>query len=312
MDKKKVIISAPYMHREKEKVVRMLDGLPLDVYWVPVVERLEENDLLEIIDGYEGIICGDDRITPKVIDKASALKTIIKWGTGIDSIDKKYAESKGVSVYRTADAFTEPVSDTTLAMMLAHVRSLFQNDLIVKNMKWDKPQGYTLAEKKIGIIGFGKIGQAVAKRLVPFGCEVLVNDLVEIDPIILEKLHVKQVEKNEIYSFCDIITTHCDLNETSFHLLNNESFKKMKKYPFIINTARGPIINEEDLIDAIENKIVSGAGLDVFEHEPLDNTSPLRSFDCVIASCHNSNSSPLKWDYVHKNSIDMLLEGLNG
>lgn len=308
----KILISAPYMHAEKEKVMEMLKDFPFfDADFIPVEERLGEKDLLPIISKYDGILCGDDRITDKVIDAAVNLKVIVKWGTGIDSIDKKYAESKGVKVFRTPGAFTEPVSDTTLAMMLSEVRGLVRNDKIVRSGRWEKPQGYMLREKTIGIIGFGDIGQAVAKKLIPFGPKVLVNDIRQIDDKILKSLNVTHVSKDEIYKTCDIISLHCDLNSTSKYILNKESFSKMKRKPFIINNARGPLIKESDLIEALREEFVSGAGLDVYENEPLPEDSPLRSIDNVILSCHNSNSSPVCWDAVHQNSLKMMSEGLN-
>ena len=298
------------MHKEKEKVSKMLSEYDLDVDWVPVEERLEEPQLLEIIDKYNGIICGDDRITKAVIEKAENLKTIVKWGTGIDSIESEYAISKGIPVHRTPNAFTEPVADTTLAMMLSHVRTLFKNDNVIKTGGWEKPQGYTLAEKTVGLIGFGDIGRGVAKRLKGFGCKVLVNDLKEIPDNIQSELNVKSVSKEEIYSECDIISLHCDLNETSEFLINKDSLNHMKRTPFLINTARGPLVKEQDLIDALEKGQICGAGLDVFENEPLPAESPLRKMEQVVASCHNSNSSPLKWDAVHKNSIKNLVNEL--
>ncbi|MBT4207189.1 phosphoglycerate dehydrogenase [Candidatus Woesearchaeota archaeon] len=309
--KHKILISAPYMHAEKEKIEKMLESYSFDVDWAPVEERLEESNLLPIISKYEGILCGDDRITDKVIDAATELKAIVKWGTGIDSIDKGYAESKGIKVFRTPGAFSEPVSDTTLALMLSEVRGLSKNDSIVKSGRWEKPQGYMLREKTVGIIGFGDVGQAVAKKLIPFGVRVLVNDVRKFDEETLRSFNVSQVSKDEIYKTCDIISIHCDLNPTSKYVLNTDSFSKMEKQPYIINTARGPLIKEGDLVVALNKGLVSGVGIDVFEHEPLPKDSPLRSLDTVVASCHNSNSSPLCWDAVHKNSLKMMSEGLN-
>lgn len=308
--KKKILISAPYMHKEKEKILKMLDGFSFNADWISVEERLEEEDLLPIIGNYNGILCGDDRITAKVIDRGLNLKAIVKWGTGIDSINKEYAESKGIQVLRTPNAFTEPVSDTTLGLMLNEVRGIMRNDAVVKSGKWDKPQGYMLREKIIGIIGFGDIGQAVARKLAPFGPMVMANDIKEIDDDILELRNVTRASKEDIYEMCDIITLHTDLNPTSEHMLNTESFSKMKKTPYIINTARGPLINETDLISALNQGLISGVGIDVFEHEPLAVDNPLRTLQLVTASCHNTNSSPLCWDNVHKNSLIMMERAL--
>lgn len=308
---KKILISAPYMHREKEKVTEMLKEYDFDVTWASVEERLEEVDLLPIIETYDGILCGDDRITKKVIDAALHLKVIVKWGTGIDSIDKEYAESKGIKVCRTPNAFTEPVSDTTLGLILNEVRGIVRNDRVVKSGGWDKPQGYMVREKIVGIIGFGDIGQAVAKKLIPFGPKVLVNDIHEPPIELLKSLNVTHVSKDEIYVTCDIITLHTDLNPTSKYLLDMDTFLKMKKKPYIINTARGPLIKESDLILALQSDVIAGVGIDVFEHEPLPLDNPLRSMDTVTGSCHNTNSSPSCWDTIHINSLKMMAEALH-
>jgi len=299
------------MHKEKEKVMGYFKNFPAEIVWADVCERLEESDLLSIITPFDGIICGDDRFTPKVFDQAKNLKVIVKWGTGIDSIDQDYAKKSGVKLYRTPNAFTDPVADSTLAFMLGFSRNLFPNDELMKNGNWDKPQGFALFEKTVGIIGYGRIGQAVAARLRPFGSTVLAYD---IDPDKSKSEYSRQgatiASLSEIVEYSDMITLHCDLNQTSHHLLNTALFNKMKKMPIIINTARGPIINESDLILALQEGKVSGAGLDVFEHEPLPTDSPLRQMKNVLLSSHNTNSSPYSWDFVHRNSIKMLKDGL--
>ncbi len=308
--KYKVLISAPYMHKEKEKIEKLFMPFPLDISWVDVKERLEEQELLRIISPYQGIICGDDRITEKVISAAIKLKVIVKWGTGIDSIDINAAEKAGVEVFRTTNAFTQPVSDTVIAYMLAFCRGVMTNDKILKDGGWDKPQGFSLSEKCIGIIGFGNIGQAVARKLRPFQCRVLVNDIIDIDSGIASDLGVEIIDKEGLYKKSDIITLHCDLNETSKHMLCEKTFSKMARKPFIINTSRGPVINERDLVKALQNNSIAGAGLDVFEEEPLPLNSPLRKMGNVILASHNSNSSPKCWDKVHQNSVSMLIKGL--
>lgn len=303
---KKILISAPYMLRERQKVEPILKQYSMDVVWADVKERLEEKELLEHLQGIEGIICGDDRFSEKVYAGAKNLKVVVKWGTGIDSIRIKDAEKYQIKVFRTPDAFTDPVADTTLGYMLAHVRGIFRNDSILKNGGWDKPQGYALFEKKVGIIGFGAIGNAVAKRLQAFGCKTLAYDVRNVKP----SYGVTLASFEELIQTVDIITLHCDLNSTSCHLLNAAAFGMMKQKPFIINTARGPIVEEPALVAALQKGIVSGAALDVFEEEPLPLDSPLRRMDKVLLASHNSNSSPYCWDRVHQQSVKMLAEGL--
>ena len=301
----KVIISAPYMQKEIDRFIEELKNKNIDIFIPEVKERLEEYDLLKIIENAHGIICGDDRITEKVIDKAKKLKVIVKWGTGIDSINKEYAESKGIKVFNTPNAFTEPVSDTVIGFMLCFARNIISSDKMMKQGKWEKIRGFTLQEKTLGIIGVGNIGRRVAEKAKVFGMKIIGNDIKKI-----EDPPCKMVSLNELLKQADFVSINCDLNETSYHLISIEKLKLMKKDAIIINTARGPIIKEEDLILALKNKILAGAALDVFEYEPLPEDSPLRRMDNVILSPHNSNSSKLFWDKVHRNSLNMLYRGL--
>jgi len=299
------------MIREREKVHSLFEGKDIIVDWAQVEERLEEDDLLKIVKEYHGIICGDDKITKRVLKCAENLQVIVKWGTGIDSIDSTEAKNHRIPVRRTLDAFTEPVADSTLSAILSFARSILINDRLMKNGLWEKPRGLSLSEVVIGIIGLGNTGTAVAKRLHAFGSRVLANDIVKKNTDLIKKLNIEMVTKEEIYQMADFICIHCDLNDTSFHLFNENVFSKMKKKSVIINMARGPIIKEIALIDALISQKISGAALDVFEEEPLPINSPLRKMDNVLLSAHNSNSSPYYWQRVHNNSVRMLLEGLD-
>lgn len=306
----RVLISAPYMVRERNKVEPLLSHYPVEVIWADVAERLEEHDLIRYLNDVQGIICGDDRFSGRVYDHAKSLKVVVKWGTGIDSICKEEAEKRQIQVFRTADAFTEPVADSTLGYILAYCRNLIGNDRILKSGGWHKPQGYAMREMTVGIIGLGTIGIAVAKRLHSFGARLLAYDTADISSELIRSYGIEMVSKEYLLQHSHVITLHCDLNPSSHHCLNSHAFKAMRLRPFIINTARGPLIDEPALVEALKQGIVSGAGLDVFDHEPLPLDSPLRSMENVLLAAHNSNSSPSCWDYVHRNSVNMLVEAL--
>jgi len=299
---KKVLISAPYMISDFNKIKYNFDEY--DVVIPQVNEKLTEMELLNYVEDIEGVICGDDEFTKKVIDKSKKLKVIVKWGTGIDSINKEYAESKGIKVMNTPGAFTNPVSETTIGLILSFTRVINENNILMKNNVWLKPKGCTLSELTIGIIGFGRIGNKVAEYLKHFDAKIIYYDIDKKNNNI-----AIYTELNNLLEKSDIITLHCDLNPTSKHILNEISFNKMKKSPYIINTARGGLINQEDLIDALDKCQVSGAGLDVFENEP-DIDCKLLNMDNVIMLSHNSNNSPKFWNNVHDNSIKMLKENI--
>lgn len=304
-----VLVSAPYMRRDWEELKGWFADAGLTTVLPPVDERLEEEALLEIIGDVDGVICGDDRFTPRVIDAARNLKVIVKWGTGIDSIDKAYAATKGIPVHNTPGAFTEPVSDSAVAYMLNFCRKTDVSDRILKAGGWEKPLGFTLGELTVGLIGVGAIGSRVAQKIAPFGSRILGNDIRPLDPATLSGVTLTDLPT--LLAESDIVSLHCDLNPTSFRIINANSLALTKPGAYLINTARGPLVEEAALIDALRSCHLSGAGLDVFEHEPLDLTSPLRSMPNASLAAHASNASRFYWRKVHENSFKMLLEGLS-
>ncbi len=211
----------------------------------------------------------------------------------------------------TPGAFTEPVSDTVIGLMLAFSRRLLDSDRLMKQRGWDKPPGRTLGECSLGIIGVGSVGRAVARKAKGFGMKIYGNDIIKISEDVIESLDIKMLDLKELLLRSDFVSLNCDLNPTSFHLMGMDEFKCMQQNAYQINTARGGIVNESDLITALEDSEIEGAGLDVFEEEPLAKLSPLRNMQNVILSSHNSNSSPLYWEKVHKRSIKLLKEHLD-
>lgn len=308
--KKKIVITAPYLQLEWEKYKHHLSGYEITI--PPVVERFEENDMIRILgNDVEGIICGDDRITDKVIDNAGKLKVIVKWGTGIDSINKKYAESKGVKVLNTPDAFITPVSESTIGLMLSIVRRIDENNREMHQGKWVKIPATTLNELMIGIIGYGRIGSVVAEKLSVFTNNIVWHDIKTDDQLNpAGKFFGKRNSLPELLKKADIISIHCDLNPTSLHLISEEKIALMKDGVILINTARGPVLNEPDIEKFLKNGKISYVGLDVFETEPLPADSYFRKSDKCILLSHNTNSSPSHWERVHLNSIKILKESL--
>ena len=308
--KYKVIVSAPYMQPIVDRFIPTFKDHGCEVVIPTVNERLSESELLKIIGDADGIICGDDRITRKVLFAAKKLKVISKWGTGIDSIDRDAAAEMGVLVCNTPNAFTLPVSDSVFAMMLSFARRIPWQDRQMKAGEWLKQPGMSLSESTLGIIGVGNIGKAVARRAAAFGMTILGNDPKEMPEEFVRETNIRMVEKDELLRLSDFVTLNCDLNATSIHLMSDKQFSMMKPSAVVINSARGPIIDEPALVRALKAKRIAGAALDVFEVEPLPKDSPLLKMDNVLLSAHNTNSSPAAWERVHQNTLKNLFEGL--
>ncbi len=306
-----ILFSAPYMIPSLERFRPILENYGLELLVAPVQERLNENDLLALAGQFDGVICGDDRFTEKVLKACSPrLKVISKWGTGIDSIDKEAAARLGIQVLRTPNAFTLPVADSVLGYMLAFVRRQPWMDRAMKNGQWEKIPGRTLAECTLGVVGVGTIGKAVIRRARAFGMKILGNDIVEIDHVFLYENGVEMTTLDDLLGRADFVSLNPDLNPSSFHLMNEKTLAKMKPGGVLINTSRGPVIDEAALVKALQDSIIAGAALDVFENEPLPAHSPLLQLENVMLAPHNANSSPLAWERVHWNTIRNLVEAL--
>jgi D-3-phosphoglycerate dehydrogenase / 2-oxoglutarate reductase len=306
-----VLLSAPYMLPFLERFKPVLERHGLEVIVPQVHERLEEAELMPYAGQIDGAICGDDRYTARVLEACQPrLKVISKWGTGVDSIDQAACDRLGVRLCRTPNAFTMPVADSVMGYILAFARRLPWMDQAMKSGEWHKIPGRALHECTLGIIGVGTIGKTLARRARAFGMPLLGNDIIEIDHVFIAETGIQMTSLNALLERSDFVSVNCTLNPTSHHLVDATALSRMHPQAILINTARGPIVDEAALIAALEAGTIAGAALDVFEVEPLPPDSPLKKMDNVLLAPHNSNSSPAAWERVHWNTIRNLLDGL--
>lgn len=306
----RVLVSAPYFIPVIEEYRQRLEKKDIELIPAEVNERLSEAELIEVIGDIDGIICGDDCITKRVLDAAPRLKVISKWGTGIDSIDAEETQRRGIPVYRTPNAFSEPVADTVLGYILAFARKLSLMDQDIRNGRWEKLPLVSLSECTLGVIGVGDCGKAVVRRARAFGMHILGNDIVEMPKDFISETGIEMVSLGELLASADFISLNPDLNPTSHHLIGKPQLDAMKPGAYLINTSRGPVVDEPALSSALQAGKIAGAALDVFEEEPLPAISPLRKLaNCMLAP-HNANSSPRAWKRVHENTVRNLLKGL--
>lgn len=233
--------------------------------------NLSKNDLMSIINNYYYIIIrGRTKITKEILKNAENLKAIIRFGVGLDNVDIDYAKSKGILVFNTPEAFTEPVAELTLCLILGVLRGCGEAHLLTKKGVWrkDKFYGYELMGKTVSIIGFGRIGRRLSELLQPFCVTIKAYDILGVPEQYKKRGIIECKSLVDAVMDADIITIHVPLTKDTFHMINANLFKKMTKKPFIINTARGEIINTKDLIWALREGLIKGVALDVYETEP--------------------------------------------
>ena len=229
--------------------------------------RLTDDALIDFFMDAEAIIVGLEKINSSILDKLPNLKFISKYGVGLDNIDLNACKERGIQIGWTGGVNKRSVAEMTLGFMLALIRNLYLTSNQLKNQVWNKHGGFQLSGKTIGIIGLGNIGKDLVSILKPFGCKILANDIIDISDFASEN-DITILNKTDLIKNSDIISIHTPLNEKTLDLFTINEFRIMKKNSFIINTARGGIINEVDLKSALNDKLILGAAIDVYNIEP--------------------------------------------
>lgn len=308
--KMRILVTAPYFVPVVGRYRQRLEAANCELVVLQVAERASEEELLEVIEDIDGVIAGDDAFTERVLASGRRLKVLAKWGTGIDSFDQEACHRRGIAIRNTPDAFSVPVADTVLGYALAFTRNISNMDRAMKKGQWQKIQGVALQDCTFGIIGVGNCGQQVARRVACFGARLLGNDIKEIPEDVVRETGLSPVELETLLAESDLVSLNCDLNPTSHHLINAVTLSLMKPSAFLINTSRGPVVDEPALVAALQAGKLGGAGLDVFEVEPLPGNSPLLQMDNVYLAPHNANSSSTAWVKVHERTVANVIEAL--
>jgi len=276
----------------KEEMNFLIDSLPeYDIEINESEEPLERSILLKKIKDVEGILSTlRHKFDEEILSNAKNLKVISNYAVGYNNIDINYAKKKGIIVTNTPDVLTNATANTTIALILNVTRRFVESDKFLRDGKWKgwKPDfmlGVDLEGKTLGIIGMGRIGISVAKLAKCFGMNIIYHSRMRKEKIETE-LNASYCTLNGLLKSSDIISLHVPLTSETFELISLKEFKLMKRTAFIINTSRGPVINEKDLIQALEQKIIAGAGLDVFTIEPIEKDNKLINFDNVVLYPH--------------------------
>ena len=262
----KIIATSPSFSKNKilqDEIYKYFPNVKLNLEG----KRFNQEELIEYIKDADGIIVGLEPINGEVLDSCPKLKMISKYGVGLNNIDLEECKKRDIRIGWTGGVNKLSVAEMALGFMMMLSRNLFVTTNELKSGTWNKSGGFQLSGKTIGIIGVGYIGKEVVRLLKPFRCNILVNDIINQDEYYIEH-NLKEVSKEEIYKTCDIVTIHTPHNDVTNNMVDIEVLKTMKTTAYILNTARGGIINEQDLKYALQNNIIAGAGIDAYVEEP--------------------------------------------
>lgn len=306
---KAVITDYQYENIDQEKKIFKDAGIELKEY-----QCKSPNELIGLIDDADAVITQYSDINAEVIEHLQHCKIIIKYGIGVNNIDVKAAAKKEIYVCNVPDYGVDEVSNHAITMILALSKKLPTITRALREGDW----GYSsivplfrFSEAVIGLVGFGRIPQLVAKKLSGFGVKILAYDPY-INQELAKEMGVIPVDFETLCKESDYISLHCPLTEETKHLFCLETFRKMKDTAVVVNTARGAIIKEEDLITALNEGLIAGAGLDVFENEPVLSDNPLLHMENVIATPHCAWYSLRAIDNVQRKAAEEVANVLLG
>lgn len=259
-----------------------------DLSYNPKDRQLNRQDIIKGVRGKDGLISMlSDPIDKTVINSCPSLKIIANYAVGYNNIDLGAATARKVFVTNTPGVLSESTADLVWALILAVGRRLIEGDRLVRSGRWNgwaptQLLGSDIYGKTLGIVGMGRIGKAVAKRARGFSMQVLYYNRTRLDPIIERELDAHSVSFEYLLANSDFLTLHVPLNTQTRHLIGKQELLRMKPNSYLINTSRGPVVNEMTLIEVLQKGRLAGAGLDVFEHEPRITTKLLRLKNVVV------------------------------
>jgi len=270
--------------------------------------------ILDNVSNVDGILCTlNTKIDKEVISAAKNLKVISTYSVGFDHIDVKEAKSRGIRLGYTPEVLTETTADLIFGLILAVARRIVEGDKLIREGKWMIPWqpdfllGYDVYGKTLGIIGMGRIGKAVYRRAKGFNMRVIYTSRTKKDDIDAEFVSFEELLKQS-----DFVVITVDLNESTYHMINESTLRLMKKTAFLINASRGKVIDEKALVKALEEKWIAGAALDVFEEEPINKDHPLLKFSNVVLTPHIGSATFETRHKMAEIAVENLFRGLRG
>jgi len=314
MQKKRVFLTRT-LHDFALKELKKKYQIEIHTGKIPIPKNILKNKIKTI----DGLICFPyDKIDDKIIDLSTNLKVISTFSVGFDHIDINHAKKKKIRVGYTPKVLTDATADLAFALMIDLVRRVSEGDRIIRNGKWRQIYGahdyvgMDLQGKTLGILGMGRIGSTLAKRAKAFDMKIIYHNRSHVSKSREKSLGVKYASLDKLITQSDVISIHVPHTPKTDQMFNSKIFKKMKNSSFLINTARGKIVNEKDLGIALKKKIIAGAGLDVFESEPIGNNHPFTKISNIVLAPHIGSSSRETREEMARITVKNLNLGING
>jgi phosphoglycerate dehydrogenase-like enzyme len=271
--------------------VEIMEKAGYEVIYNDTGSAYTKDEFYKITDEAVGIIVGVEQVDRTYIDAHPKLKAAVKFGVGVDNFDLEYCKEKNIFVGRTVGSNSRSVAETAISFVIADSKNLFQSLSETRDHGWSKMTGYEVQGKSIGIIGFGAIGKEVAKMAYGLGMQVFAFDAFGIDKEFASKYEVKEKSVEEIIKTSDFLSLHVPLTEETKNFITLEELKQMKSNAVLINTARGGIVNEADLYEALKSHMIRAAYFDVFTCEPPKAEEPLLQLDNFYLTPHIASRS---------------------
>tara|TARA_B110000014_G_scaffold44771_1_gene29662 strand:+ start:5009 stop:5977 length:969 start_codon:yes stop_codon:yes gene_type:complete len=279
---------------------------------------MPKNRLLDLIKDKDGLICFPyDSIDKQIINSAKKLKIISTYSVGFDHIDIKYAKKKKIKIGYTPDVLTNATAELTISLMLDLLRRITEGDRLIRKNNWTEIfgaydyVGRDVSGKTIGILGMGRIGKSVAMKALGLGMNVIYHNRKPMSKKMEISLKSKYVSLNNLFKKSDVLTIHIPYSKETHHLVDSSLLSKMKKTSFLINTSRGKIVNENDLITYLQQNKIQGAGLDVFEKEPINKKNKLTKLENTVLAPHIGSSTDETRYEMTEIAVKNLILGLN-
>jgi D-3-phosphoglycerate dehydrogenase len=293
-----------------EEFLPTLDAHGLELSMPEILQQPSEEELIEVIGDFEGMIAGDDPLTSRVLEHAKRMRIISKWGVGIDGIDLDAARRHGIEVTNTPGVFGGEVADVAIGYVVMLARQLHRIDASVRAGGWLKYEGRSLAGKALGVAGFGSIGQAVAARGLGFGMRVIAHDIADAASASAKTMSVELLDRDELFRGSDFLVLCCPLTPETRHMVQARTLALMRPGSYLVNVSRGSLVEEAALAAALDSGHLTAAALDVFEQEPLPAPSALRRHEQCVFGSHNASNTHEGVLRASAKAVENLLRGL--